>query len=100
MQTNIEDTYPNRTENASFIAEPVYDENQKIIKGDTKKELSNGYLQEIKFVENDDSRAMILERLPGEEETSVSDVEIESYDIKPDSPPSSSYNGYERWPRS
>lgn len=100
MQTNIEDTYPNRTENASFIAEPVFDENQKIIKGDTKKELSNGYLQEIKFVENDDSRAMILERLPGEEETSVSDVEIESYDIKPDSPPSSSYNGYERWPRS
>lgn len=96
MQTNIEDTYPNRTENASFIAEPVFDENQKIIKGDTKKELSNGYLQEIKFVENDDSRAMILERLPGEEETSVSDVEIESYDIKPDSPPSSSYNGYER----
>ena len=84
MQTNIEDTYPDRTEKASFIADPVYDENQKIIKGDTKKELSNGYLQEIKFVENDDSRAMILERQPGEEETSVSDVKIESYDIKPD----------------
>ncbi len=84
MQTNIEDTYPDRTKKASFIADPVYDENQNIIKGDTKKELSNGYLQEIKFVENDDSRAMILERQPGEEETSVSDVKIESYDIKPD----------------
>ena len=84
MQTNIEDTYPDRTEKASFIADPVYDENQKIIKGDTKKELSNGHLQEIKFVENDDSRAMILEIQPGEEETTVSDVKIESYDIKPD----------------
>lgn len=84
IQTNIQDTYPDRTEKASFIADPVYDKNQKIIKGDTKKELSNGYLQKIKFVENDDSRAMILERQPGEEETSVSDVKIESYDIKPD----------------
>ena len=51
---------------------------------EVEKELSNGYLQEIKFVENDDSRAMILERQPGEEETTVSDVKIESYDIKPD----------------
>lgn len=33
MQTNIEDTYPDRTEKASFIADPVYDKNQKIIKG-------------------------------------------------------------------
>ncbi|WP_394010873.1 hypothetical protein [Anaerococcus cruorum] len=45
---------------------------------EVEKELSNGYLQEIKFVENDDSRAMILERQPGEEETTVSDVKIES----------------------
>lgn len=67
-----------------FYSEAIYDDDRKIISADSKLEGEDGYFQEIIFYPDDPTKAQIIERQAGEEETTVTETDVNEFDIQPD----------------
>ena len=84
MKTEIQKIEPDKTNIQNFDADALYGDDLQAIKADTISESNDGYYQEIKFDENDNTKATILERQAGEEETTVTEAEVDTFDLHPD----------------
>lgn len=84
MKTKIQKIDPENTTTQTFDADALYGDDLLAIKADTISESSDGYYQEIKFSENDNTKAAIIERQAGEEETTVTEAEVDTFDLHPD----------------
>ena len=84
MKTKIQKIDPENTTTQTFDADALYGEDLQAIKADTISESSDGYYQEFTFDENDNSKATILERQAGEEETTVTEATVDNFDLHPD----------------
>ena len=84
MKTKIQKIDPENTTTQTFDADALYGEDLQAIKADTISESSDGYYQEFTFDENDNTKATILERQAGEEETTVTEATVDNFDLHPD----------------
>ena len=84
MKTEIQKIEPDKTNIQNFDADALYGDDLQAIKADTISESNDGYYQEIKFDENDNTKATILERQAGEEETTVTEATVDNFDLHPD----------------
>ena len=84
MKTKIQKIDPENTNTQTFDADALYGDDLLAIKADTISESSDGYYQEIKFSENDNTKAAIIERQAGEEETTVAEATVDNFDLHPD----------------
>lgn len=84
MKTEIQKIDPENTNTQTFDADALYGDDLLAIKADTISESSDGYYQEIKFSENDNTKAAIIERQAGEEETTVAEATVDNFDLHPD----------------
>jgi len=84
MKTKIQKIDPENTTTQTFDADALYGDDLQAIKADTISESSDGYYQEFTFDENDDTKATILERQAGEEETTVTEATVDNFDLHPD----------------
>lgn len=84
MKTKIQKIDPENTTTQTFDADALYGDDLQAIKADTISESSDGYYQEFTFDENDNSKATILERQAGEEETTVTEATVDNFDLHPD----------------
>lgn len=84
MKTKIQKIDPENTTTQTFDADALYGDDFQAIKADTISESSDGYYQEFTFDENDNSKATILERQAGEEETTVTEATVDNFDLHPD----------------
>ena len=84
MKTKIQKIDPENTTTQTFDADALYGDDLLAIKADTISESSDGYYQEFKFDENDNTKATILERQAGEEETTVTEATVDNFDLHPD----------------
>lgn len=84
MKTKIQKIDPENTTTQTFDADALYGDDLQAIKADTISESSDGYYQEFTFDENDNTKATILERQAGEEETTVTEATVDNFDLHPD----------------
>ena len=84
MKSEIQKVAPDKTNIQTFDADALYGDDLLIIKADTISESNDGYYQEVKFDENDNTKAYIIERQAGEEETTVTEATVDTYDLQPD----------------
>lgn len=84
MKTKIQKIDPENTNTQTFDADALYGDDLQAIKADTISESSDGYYQEFQFDENDNTKATILERQAGEEETTVTEATVDNFDLHPD----------------
>ena len=84
MKTKIQKIDPENTTSQTFDADALYGDDLQAIKADTISESSDGYYQEFTFDENDNTKATILERQAGEEETTVTEATVDNFDLHPD----------------
>lgn len=84
MKTKIQKIDPENTNTQTFDADALYGDDLQAIKADTISESSDGYYQEFTFDENDNTKATILERQAGEEETTVTEATVDNFDLHPD----------------
>ena len=84
MKTKIQKIDPENTTTQTFDADALYGDDLQAIKANTISESSDGYYQEFTFDENDNTKATILERQAGEEETTVTEATVDNFDLHPD----------------
>ena len=84
MKSEIEKIEIDKAYIQNFEADALYGDDLKAIKADTITETNDGYYQEIKFDEDDNTKATILERQAGEEETTVTKATVDTFDLHPD----------------
>ena len=84
MKSEIEKIEIDKAYIQNFEADALYGDDLQAIKADTITETNDGYYQEIKFDEDDNTKATILERQAGEEETTVTKATVDTFDLHPD----------------
>ena len=84
MKSEIEKIEVDKAYIQKFEADALYGDDLQSIKADTITETNDGYYQEIKFDEDDNTKATILERQAGQEETTVTEATVDTFDLHPD----------------
>lgn len=85
MESELTSSQGGQTSKSTFDAEAEYDENQALIIANTEAESDDGYKQKIIFDPNDPTKAQIVERQAGEEETTVTEAyDITDFSLNPD----------------
>ena len=84
MKSTIKIIEADNTQIQTMDADALYGDDLLIIKADLISETNDGYYYEIAFDENDNTKAYIIEKQAGEEETTVTEATVETFDIQPD----------------
>lgn len=84
MKTDYKDQKQDKVVTSKFVADVGYDDDKNVEKAKTTLETNEGFLQEITFDLSKSDIGTVLQKSPGEEETTVTEMKIETLDIHPD----------------
>ncbi len=84
MKSDLKDQKQDKVVTSKFVADVGYDDDKNVEKAKTTLETNEGYLQEITFDLSKSDIGTVLQKFAGEEETTVTEMQIETLDIHPD----------------